>query len=249
MHRTPDYNEGLHLSQFVGSNRASELYEDWCKLPESLKTDLRITAWQLYNAFKSCWRKDRFCGDGESTVFNLYEIGCAFYGHKKFLECSVFYTEVWDICQKLTKIVFPSWEYENIRVTPGGTFPMQYLDQPRVEFFRYPFFKINGRYIDAKDCKIVFPNPTSSSIFMGRLRALSQKRRYCKDGYEEFPLCPLARTQYRSQYYLSLWPETNIDSSTRSGCRRHARKVFRQTKRVDGGNRKYLPYENHTKTI
>jgi hypothetical protein len=47
MHRTPDYNEGLHPSQFVGSNRAWAHYEVWYELPESLKSDQRITAWRI----------------------------------------------------------------------------------------------------------------------------------------------------------------------------------------------------------
>ena len=237
MHRTHDYQEGLHVSRFVGSNYAYTNYEIWCELPDELKSDIRITAWKLYNIFKSTFDAEHFTSDGESSVFNLYDIGYKYLGWGKGHKSGLVYRFLWEICQQIAKIVFPSWEYEDI-VTPGGVIPVDYLDQPRVEFFGHPFCKKNGRYADAEEYKIIFPNPQSFSIFMGRLLALSHKRRNLKDGYKEFPIYPLARIKYRSRYYLALWPVTNINSSARSGCRRQVRRVFRQTKRVDADDRK-----------
>jgi len=235
IHRSPDYNEGLHGSQFIGCNRAWDSYANWLELPESLKSDLRITAWRLFNAFKGCLQNDRFYGYGGGTVLNIYDIGCAFYSIERWENCGQAFRGIWKICELIAKIVFPPWEYPDRRLSGGRIVPNPVApwNQPKISFIRHPWLKEKGRYIDAKDCQMEFPNPQSISIFLGRLRALAHKRRRGAH-YDEFPIYPLAKINYQSIEYLSLWPKSKIDSRCRSQSNKSNRKMIR----VDNNDRK-----------
>ena len=95
-------------------------------------------------------------------------------------------------------MVFPYWEYSPRRLN-GGKYAVnrRTCDEPTVIFFHQPFDKDKGQYIDAKNVVIEFPNKESLHIFVGRLRAMSQRRHHA-DTYE-FPIVTMPKTRYRSR--------------------------------------------------
>jgi hypothetical protein len=96
-----------------------------------------------------------------------------------------------------------------------------------------PLSKVNGRNIDATECRIEFPNDKSLRLLMGRLRAIAQKRRKT-DIIEEFPITPLPIIAYHSKEYLSMWPSTHRENE--GGEKRKMIRTFR----VDSRDGKYI---------
>jgi len=236
MHRTPDYNEGLCTSQFVGSNFAWARYEEWWELPEMLKSELHITARRTFMAFEKCWQGNLFSVDWGATVFNLYDLGVAYDG-VRWQNSAAVYSDIWYIFRLIAKMVFPPWEWP-LRRLKGGRFARDHneREQPTVNFIGDPLSKVHERNIDASACKVEFPNDKSLLTFLGRLRSIAQMRRN-NDILESFPIVPMPRIPHQSRYYLGLWPSRNVKGAVRQCEKRKLN--CRGVKRVDRNHCKY----------